>query len=623
MSQIAAYLSFLCLLPVIACDPGGQAAAEAAAHPAGLASAAALVDAPPETIPTVIRRVWGGPRADFDVSPSPDGRFVSLTDWDTGDLAVRNLETGETRRITNNPAPYDPGYAAYPRVSPDGKQIAYHWWNEERRLFELRVVDWNGSDPRVLLEIDWEIRPYGWSRDGRFILAARMGTEVDPPELVKVATADGSLTVLQTVGASFPRHAEFSPDGRFVAYDRSSEEHADQRDIFVLTVAGRRETLIVDEASHDYLLGWAPDGGHILFSSDRTGTPGVWLLPVNDGRAAGAPELVLPDAWGVAPVGFLSDGRYFYGVQTGTRDVYVATLSADQRSVATPPSPATPRRLGSNTCPAWSPDGRHLAYIRRVHALHGAGSSLVIRSMESGEVRELHLGDGIRPWAAPRWAPDGRSLVLMAGDGIAPNGVYRVDVQSGRTELLVSERMVYPGQGIDLSPDGRFLYYRSWVEDEHSRRILRKDLDSGSVEEVYVAPSGWIWNLALSPDGSSLAVSLAVMAEEGPEVFVLPAAGGTARGLTPPVSRTGARSITWMPDGKAILYSRWREVSRVSVAGGEPESIGLQMELINTVSLHPDGRRIALSAGRPASELWVMEDFLPGHRTGNDDNGQN
>jgi Tol biopolymer transport system component len=211
----------------------------------------------------------------------------------------------------------------------------------------------------------------------------------------------------------------------------------------------------------------------------------------------------------------------------------------------------------------------------------------------------------------------------MAGDGIAPNGVYRVDVQSGRTELLVSERMVYPGQGIDLSPDGRFLYYRSWVEDEHSRRVLRKDLDSGSVEEVYVAPSGWIWNLALSPDGSSLAVSLAVMAEEGPEVFVLPAAGGPARELTPPVSKTGARSITWMPDGKAILYSSWREVSRVPAAGGEPESIGLEMELINTVSLHPDGRRIALSAGRPASELWVMEDFLPGHRTGNDDNGQN
>jgi Tol biopolymer transport system component len=618
MCRIAAYLSILSLLPVVACEPGGQAAAEAAAHPAGLGSAAALVDAPPETIPTVIRRVWSGPGAHYEVSPSPDGRFVS--EGDGVDIVVRDLETGETRRVTRNPAP-DQSYAYYPRVSRDGKRIAYTFYNGERGLFELRVVDWNGSEPRSLQDIDWEIEAHAWSRDGRFILASRMGAEVDPPELILVATADGSMTVLESL-RSWPDAADFSPDGRFVAYDGPSREHAGQRDIFVLELEGR-STRIVNDASDDYLLGWARDGQHILYCSDRTGTPGVWLLPVRNGRPAGAPELVLPDAWGIAPVGFLSDGRYLYGVQTGGYDIYVANLSADYMSVATPPRLATSRRLGSGRGPEWSPDGRHLAYTRGRHGPGGAPSGLVIRSLETGEVRELRLSDGLRPWAAPRWAPDGRSLVLLAGDAIAPTGVYRVDLQTGRSEALISERLVSPGQGIDLSPDGRFLYYRTWVEGEDPSfvRVFRKDLESGVTEEIYKVPVGWVWSIAVSPDGSNLAVALRTDSE--PRLVILPAAGGEARGLST-LSEHRIGSIAWTPDGQAILYPwpnferrRW-DVWRLALAGGDAEPIGLEMEAaIGQLRLHPDGRRLAFVAGSSAAELWVMEDFLPGYGTGN------
>jgi Tol biopolymer transport system component len=623
MRRIVVYLAVLSLPPVVSCDAGGQRTAEAAAYESGAGSAAALVAAPAETIPTVIRRVWSGPGAHYEVSPSPDGRFVS--EGDGVDIVVRNLETGETRRVTRNPAP-DQSYAYYPRVSRDGKQVAYTFYNHERGLFELRVVDWDGSEPRVLQDIDWEMEPYAWSWDGRFILASRMGAEVDPPELILVATADGSMTVLESWG---PEHADFSPDGRFVAYDGPSREHAEQRDIFVLELEGGRRTRIVNDASDDYLLGWAPDGEHILYCSDRTGTPGVWLLPVRDGRPAGAPELVLPDAWGIAPVGFLSDGRYLYGVQTGGYDIYVVSLSGDYRSVATPPRLATARRLGSSRGPEWSPDGRHLAYTRGRHGPGGAPSGLVIRSLETGEVRELRLSDGLRPWAAPRWAPDGRSLVLLAGDAIAPSGVYRVDVQTGRSEALVSERLVSPGQGIDLSPDGRVLYYRGWVEGEDQSfvRVFRKDLGSGRTEEIYKAPVGWVWSIAVSPDGSSLAVALRT--NSGPQLVILPEAGGEARGLATPQGHR-VSSIAWTPDGRAILYPwpnferrRW-DLWRLPVAGGDPEPIGLEMEAaIGQLRLHPDGRRLAFVAGSSAAELWVMEDFLPGYSGGAGDDGRN
>ena len=53
---------------------------------------------------------------------------------------------------------------------------------------------------------------------------------------------------------------------------------------------------------------------------------------------------------------------------------------------------------------------------------------------------------------------------------------------------------------------------------------------------------------------------------------------------------------------------------RVDAAGGEPEVVGLELEAIHHLRLHPDGRRLAFTAGRVSQELWVMTDFLPGSR---------
>jgi Tol biopolymer transport system component len=618
MNKITSHFAVLCLLPVIACDPGAQPADAAAAFP-GLGNAAvAVVDAPQETIPTVARRVWGGPEADILASPSPDGRFVSITDWETGDVAVRNLETGETRRVTANPAPFSPGFAQFSRVSPDGERIAYAWFDMQGGEFELRVVDWDGSEPRALVK-GLDTYPQAWSPDGRHVLAVREGEESGCLELVLVGTADGAVTVLEPLGPFQPQRAEFSPDGRFVAYDGPSEEHADQRDIFVVELAGGRSTRIVDDASHDFMLGWAPEGEHILYSSDRTGTPGVWLLPVSGGRPTGDPALVLPDAWGVSPVGFLPDGRYFYGVETEVRGVYVATLGADYGSLVTPPSPATRGRLGGTYYPTWSPDGQYLAYGRASAA--GMRPSLTVRSLETGEVREFQLAFNNRPASELQWTPDGRSLLGAVRDESGLTSVYRIDLQTGRTEAVSDWSAEFHGR-IELSPDGRFVYY-SVVEggpDGMSVRVFRKDLVGGGLEEVY-GSTGWVRRLVLSPDGSSLVAALQ-LPEHQTQVVLFPAAGGEVRELTP-IDPRSVISLAWTPDSKTILYARQKEpaptfstveVLRVAVEGGEPEPIGLEMEMLSQLRIHPDGRRLAFVAGEPSGELWVMEDFLPGSR---------
>jgi Tol biopolymer transport system component len=58
-------------------------------------------------------------------TPSPDGKYLAITDWKTGNLAIRETATGAIRPLTDNRNWH--GWAEFPVPSPDGKQIAYAW----------------------------------------------------------------------------------------------------------------------------------------------------------------------------------------------------------------------------------------------------------------------------------------------------------------------------------------------------------------------------------------------------------------------------------------------------------------------------------------------------------------
>ncbi len=73
----------------------------------------------------VTRQVWANANAVSLGSVSPDGRYVSLHDWNTGDLLLRDLSNGEDRRLTDSRNSDDyPGGSTF---GPDGKQVAYAW----------------------------------------------------------------------------------------------------------------------------------------------------------------------------------------------------------------------------------------------------------------------------------------------------------------------------------------------------------------------------------------------------------------------------------------------------------------------------------------------------------------
>jgi Tol biopolymer transport system component len=78
----------------------------------------------------------------------------------------------------------------------------------------------------------------------------------------------------------------------------------------------------------------------------------------------------------------------------------------------------------------------------------------------------------------------------------------------------------------------------------------------------------------------------------------------------------------WSADGRYIYFSKKQDVPgdmwdlyRISVDGGEAQKIDLAMGRFRHFSIHPDGQRIAFSsmgANPEQSQVWVMENFLPG-----------
>jgi Tol biopolymer transport system component len=567
-----------------------------------------------------IRKIWAGSGVDVEGAPSPDGRYLSYVDWDTGDLAVYEIATGKKRRLTNKGS-WDESneFALFSRWSPDGTQIVYDWYKGDYVVqVELRIVGLDGSRPRTLFsneEVVWA-QTYDWSPDGRHILACFSKKE-GLNQIVLISVADGSVRVLKTLN-KYPQNMSFSPDGRHLVYDVPQREDSPGRDIYLLLTDGSREIPLVEHPADDCVLGWAPDGKHIMFASNRTGSMGAWLIAVEDEEPQGDPELVKQDmGQRFIPMGFTQDGSFYYGQIEPMVDIYTAELDPNTQKMVTPPKKTVELFEGSNRHPEYSPDGKYIAYvstrgIRPLISISAAPNVLCIRSLETGQEREI--SPKLRAMAQPRWSPDGSSILVGARDYKSNAwGLYRVDIETGNLRLVVPPPKDDRLNGHEWSADGKAFYLvRRSIKDKVTRIMLR-EIETGKERELYRSSDVRIFHVSCSPDGKWLAFGK----RDKAALIIMPAAGGEPRELySSDQENELLLALSWMPDSKYILFvirehepekfSLWR----IAKEGGEPQKLGLEME-INNLSVHPDGRHITFNSGTQPKEVWVMENFLP------------
>jgi Tol biopolymer transport system component len=561
-----------------------------------------------------VRQVWAGRNADNTGSPSSDGRFLAATDWWTGNVAIRDLATGEMRSVTKTgDVMKSTVFGFHAKFSPDDKQIAYAWYDPKNGLFDLWLVGADGAGVRTLYreEKAGVIVPPCWTPDGKSIVAIVNMTKGDKSnQIVLVSAERGAVRVLKSSSQGDPTGISASPDGRFLVYDVPQADG--KRDIFLFPLPDGPETRLVEHPADDGAPIWQPDGGRVLFMSDRTGSAALWAQKVAGGKAVGLPELVKPDIGRkFVPMGFTRNGALFYGNQTDMTDVYVAAFDLKAGRLLGAPAPISQQMVGTRNLASWSPDGRYLAYLSTRGPGVKPGNMITIRATDT-ERDVLVDASTIRRLV---WAPDGTAMIFPGLDREWRPGVFRVDIESGVVSTLVhaGPNVVIPQAGV--TRDGKSLVYLAMNVVSGLQPIVVRDLQTGQ-EKIITEPVPTPTGMALSPDGLQVAVTTADEASGKQALVVVPVAGGAAREIYKvDKPRSILRFPVWTPDGTQILCGvslpDKTEALLVPVSGGDPQKLAYTMNGITDLSFHPDGKRVAFSAGRPQNELWVMENFLP------------
>ncbi len=394
----------------------------------------------------------------------------------------------------------------------------------------------------------------------------------------------------------------FSPDGNQIAFVWSGAKD-DNTDVYVRLVDGGNWVRLTDDPGDDVNPVWSPDGRTIAFYRSSPDGDGIFLVP-----ALGGAERKLTGVW-ANRFGFGShtwihwspDGKWLVvSDKTSAEEPFSLFLlspeTGEKRRVTSPPASVV-----GDCSPAFSPDGKRLAFVRVISALVG---DVYLVSVNGGEPKRLTFdGAGVSNLA---WTPNGREIVFGSRLG-GKNRLYRIPVEGGGAEWLAAtgSEAQYPA----FSRDGSRLAWRQNTSDED---IFRLALKSGSENVPPVA--SLIVSTALeasprySPDGKRIAF---VSNRSGSdEIWVCGSDGENPIRLT---SFRGplAGSPSWSPDGKQIVFDCRPEgnadIYVVSAEGGQPRRLTTDPAEDIVPSWSRDGRWIYFTSNRSGRlQIWRM-----------------
>lgn len=323
----------------------------------------------------------------------PDGRIAFVNRRD-GTLSAINPDNGTLTRLDPSGGPRG---VAHLKVSPDGKYFAYvkalpgSPWQANQPQGGIGPTDlfvWSvaARTERRLTKLAALIHSFSFSNDSRSIALTSNRHGSEDIYVVDIAAGD---TRRITSDRRVESMASWTPDGK-ILFARLDDDWLDHDVLEVSPAGGATRLVLQDKNFFDYGAGLkfgfvrvSPDGGSVLFRSQRTGWFNFWVAPI----AGGEPRQVAPEQADQVEARWSPDGKQilFLSLTNGTQSL--KTVPASGGSIKTLVDPG----LGLVTRGEWSPDSRRISYTMGTST---TAPELYVVDAGGGAPKQLSFSEG-------------------------------------------------------------------------------------------------------------------------------------------------------------------------------------------------------------------------------------
>lgn len=353
-------------------------------------------------------------------------------------LRVLDLATGAWRAIEYGASPRDVDFA--PRYSPDGRWIVFV---RNTPVGDLWRIPATGGTAQRLTRMHSDIRGWDWTPDGRGIVLGRWSSSES--RLLRLDLATGLLQDLGVVDGMEPVMAAHGTDG--LAFVQARSFFGVHR--VTLGPGAPAAEHLFPSSGRERLPMVAPDGGQLVFTSDRSGDFGLWWADLRSPESLRLIEGLRPESW--HPPDWSRDSRRLLVLGHGEEGYGLYEVTPASGRVTRMPVPADD-------------------IVQALYVPDAPGRLLVLSADESGHLALRLYDRTVTPW---------RPLATIDGVSVAradPRHLRVVFARVGEPGLWEADLGLTPTSQRQLDPlVPEVSRYRSWgVGEDGSVLVLER-----------------------------------------------------------------------------------------------------------------------------------------------------